>query len=120
MENDNRIPKYNRIRAGLNATFTKATTFKVVDANLGLVETYTVETGRDESGDHVFVECLSEEVATGAMVTRMYFPPKVVNAINRQRVALTVRIRRSTGKRIAKERMDRGELPGFMRKRVGA
>lgn len=117
--NDHQIPKYNRIRAGLNATFTKAATFKVVDANLGLVETYTVETGRDEGGDHVFIECLSEEVATGATVTRMYFPPKVVNAILRQRDSLTLTIRRRIGKESAQARKDRGELPGFMRK-VGA
>ena len=113
--NDNQIPKYNRIRSGLNARFTRAATFKVVEPNLGLVETYTVETGRDESGDHVFVECLSEEVATGATVTRMYFPPKVVNAIQRQRDSLTLMARRRRGKEQAQARKDRGELPGFLR-----
>jgi hypothetical protein len=117
---DHQIPTYNRIRAGLNAVFTKATTFKVVDANLGLVETYTIETGRDESGDHVFVEWLSEEVTTGATVTRMYFPPKVVKAIQRQRDALTARARSRRGKEAAQARKDRGELPGFMRKGVRA
>lgn len=110
------VPKYNRIRGGLNATFTKAATFKVVESTTGLAETYTIETGRDENGDHCFVERVDEEG-----VTRIYLPPKVVNAIARQRDALTKTIRRRIGKEQAQARKDRGELPGFMKhKRVGA
>jgi hypothetical protein len=115
--NDYTIPKYNRIRGGLNAVFTRPTSFKVVQETVGLSETYTIETGRDESGDHCFVERVDENTT----VTRIYLPPKVLNAIQRQRDSLTARARSRRGKEAAQARKDRGELPGFMRKKgVGA
>lgn len=111
IDQDHKIPKYSRIRAGLNATFTKATTFKVTDPNIGLSETYTVETGRDEQGDHCFVELVDE----GTTVTRIYLPPKVVNAIARQRSALSLTIRRRDSRQRAHQRMANGWKP-FARK----
>lgn len=111
MENDNTIPKYNRLRGGLNAVFTRPTTFKVVEGVTGLAETYTVETGRAEDGDYCFVERVDE---TG--VTRICLPPKVVNAIVRQRDALTAKARSRRATEVARARKERGELPGFMRK----
>jgi hypothetical protein len=113
MENDNTIPKYNRLRGGLNATFTRPTTFKVVEFATGIAETYTVETGRAEDGDYCFVERVDE-----VGVIRICLPPKVVNAIARQRESLTTRSRSRIGKELAKARKDRGELPGFMLKRA--
>jgi hypothetical protein len=74
----------------------------------------------------VFIECLSEELHSGATVTRMYFPPKVVKAILRQRDALSTRLKRSQAKRIAKERMAAGKARDgaaynpFAKKAVGA
>jgi hypothetical protein len=112
---DNQIPKYNRIRGALEgiALFTKAATIKNVQSVTGLVETFTVETGRHpEVGDYVFVEMVDENTE----VTRLALPPKVVNAIVRQREALTGRTRSRAAKDQAKARKERGEVPGFMRK----
>jgi hypothetical protein len=71
-----------------------------------------VETGRDDErgGDFIFIECVDE---TG--VTRLALPPRVANVIAAQRDSLTTRRRSIAGKRLAKERKDRGELPGFLR-----
>jgi hypothetical protein len=113
MNNDSTIPKYNRVRGGLNAVFTRPTTFKVVEETTGLADSYMVETGRDEQGDHCFVERVDE---TG--VIRMYLPPKVVNAIVRQRDALSAKSRSLRGKEQAQARKDRGEVPGFMKKKA--
>ena len=80
----------------------------------GKTETFVVETGRyDEmGGDFIFVECLDE-----SGVTRLCLPPRVANAIASQRDSLTTRRRSITGKRLAQERKDRGELPGFMKRK---
>lgn len=106
----NQIPKYNRLRGGLNATYARPTTFKVVEGLTGIAETYTVETGRAEDGDYCFVERVDE---TG--VIRICLPPKVINAIARQRDALSLAIRRRIGREKARERKERGELP-FVKK----
>lgn len=114
-DTDNTIAKYDRTRGQLEgvALFTRPSTIRVVQAITGKTETFVVETGRREDlGDFIFVECMDE---TG--VTRLALPPKVANAIAAQRDSLTARRRSIAGKRVAKERMDRGELPGFMKKR---
>lgn len=114
MDNDNTIQKYDRIRGGLHgvALFTKPSTIRNIQTITGRAETFVVETARhEELGDYIFVECVDE---TG--VTRLCLPPKVANAIASQRDSLTTRRRSIAGKRIAKERKDRGELPGFMKK----
>ena len=67
LDPDAKIPKYSRIRAGLNATFVKSTSIRNVQSELGLVESYSVESGRDEQGDHVFIERLDEVIAPGWM-----------------------------------------------------
>lgn len=113
MSEDNQISKYDRLRGTLNALFTKPSTVKNVESVTGRSETFVIETGRtEESGDYVFIERTDE-----LGVTRLVLPPKVANLVASQRDALTKRRRRATAKRVAQERMNRGELPGFMKKR---
>ena len=50
-------------------------------------------------------------------VVRLALPPKVANAIASQRDSLTSRRRSSASRASAKTRRERGELPGFIRKR---
>jgi hypothetical protein len=116
-DNDNTISKYDRLRGGVNGLFTKPSTIKVVQEITSKTETFVVETGRDDErgGDFVFIECVDE---TG--VTRLALPPRVANAIASQRESLTSRRRSLAGKRLAKERKDRGEVPGFMRGKTPA
>lgn len=113
-QNDNQISKYDRLRGSLHevALFTKPSTIKNVQNLTGESETFVVETARyDElGGDYIFVECVDK-----GGVVRLALPPKVANAIASQRESLTSRRRSITAKRVARERMDRGELPGFMR-----
>jgi hypothetical protein len=116
MINDNTVSKYDRIRGGLEgvALFTRASTVKHVETLTGRAETFIVETARhDELGDTVFVEMMDENG-----VVRLALPPKVSNLIVSQRDALTARRRRSAGKAQAKARKDRGEIPGFMRRKL--
>jgi hypothetical protein len=110
------ISKYDRLRGSMQqvAMFTRPSTIKNVQTITGVSETFVVETCRYEElgGDFVFVECVD---VTG--VTRLALPPKVANAIASQRDSLTTRRRRQAGQRQAQARKDRGELPGFMRKK---
>jgi hypothetical protein len=79
----------------------------------GKAETFVVETARhEELGDYVFVECVDE-----AGVIRLCLPPRVANAIASQRDSLTSRRRSIASKAVAKMRMERGEIPGFMKKK---
>lgn len=117
--NDRTIAVYDRTRGELEgvAVFTKPTTIKSVEAFTGKAVTFIVETarqavteGNNQQGDTIFVESMSE-----AGLVRMALPPKVANAIARQRDALSARARSKAAKLLAKERKERGELPGFMR-----
>jgi hypothetical protein len=113
---DHAINKYDRQRGGLKdvALFTKASTIMNVETITGKSETFIVETARyEDKGDYIFVQCLDE-----GNPTRICLPPRVANAIASQRESLTKRRRCIAGKAQAKSRKDRGELPGFMRKKV--
>lgn len=115
---DSTISKYDRLRGNLHdvALFTRPSTIKNVQNLTGQAETFVVETCRSEDlGDYIFIECVDE---TG--VTRLALPPRVANIIASQRDSLTARRRSAAGRRVAAERMDRGELPGFMRKKKEA
>ncbi len=57
------------------------------------------------------------EVASREGLTRVVLPPAVSEAIARQREAITAKTRSKAAKAAAQDRKDRGELPGFMRKR---
>jgi hypothetical protein len=118
MDNDHMISKFDRSVAGLqggNNLATKATTIEHTDPILGEAETFIVQTIRDQKGDHIIVKFVDKEG-----VKRLILPPKVTMTIARHRDALTARSRSNTAKATAKARMDRGELPGFMKKKVAA
>lgn len=118
------ISKYDDTRGSLEmqrlsgaAFFTKPSTVKNVEHIKGWAETFVVETARDpEKGDTIFVECVDER----NQVQRMALPPKVANAIARQREALTARMRSRAAKAQAQARKDAGYIPFRMRKEVGA
>ena len=117
MDNDNTVSKYDRVRGGLEgvAMFTRPSTIKNVQIVTGKSETFVVETSRhEELGDTIFIECMDE-----AGVTRLALPPRVANAIAAQRDSLTARRRSAAARAQAQAKKDRGELPGFMRKKVG-
>ena len=92
---------------------TKPTTFAAVDIS-GRGGIYTVLTIRGEKGDTVFITC-----SRSGETIEMILPPAVAKAIARQREALSTRTRSKVAKRVAQERKDRGELPGFMRAKKG-
>lgn len=114
MTTDNTVAKYDRVRGGLEgvALFTKPSTIKNVQIITGKAETFVIETARhEEFGDTIFVECMDENG-----VTRLALPPKVANAIARQRESLTTRSRSRAGKARAQADKAAGVVPGFMRK----
>lgn len=106
--------KFDRIRGGLQgvALFTKPSTVQHVESITGKSETFVIETARHENGDYIFVVCVDD---TGT--TRLCLPPRVSNLIASHRDALTARRRSIASKAVAKARKDRGELPGFARKK---
>jgi hypothetical protein len=115
MNEDYTVSKYDRLRGGMQgvALFTKPSTIKNVQGVTGKSETFVVETARhEELGDYIFIECMDE-----AGLVRLALPPRVANVICAQRDSLTKRRRSIAGKAQAKSRKDRGELPGFMRKK---
>ena len=116
MDQDHAISKYDRTYGGWRdvSLYTKPSTIQSVDLT-GRAETFIVQTMRhEEKGDMIFVQCMDEN----STVTRLALPPRVAAAIASQREALTARRRRIASKRVAQERKDRGELPGFMKKRA--
>ena len=109
------INKYDRLYGGMREVglMTKPSAVKVTESITGRSETFVVQTARHaESGDYIFIERMDENG-----VTRIVLPPKVAKAIASHRNALTARRRSIHSKAAAKARKDRGELPGFMRKK---
>jgi hypothetical protein len=110
MDNNNQVPKYDRLRGGLEgiALFAKPSTIRNVETITGRAETFMVETGRhSELGDFVFIE-LTDEFG----VIRICLPPKVANVVASQRDALSARRRSLSAKRIMDERLANGFDPG--------
>ena len=107
------VSKYDRIRGGLHgvALFTKPSTIRSVQAITGKSESFIIETARhEELGDTIFIEAVDENG-----VVRIALPPKAAAVIASQRDSLTARRRSAAGRRVAAERAERGELPGFMK-----
>lgn len=111
------ISKYDRLYGGskLVGLMTKPSTVKNVEAVTGRTETWIVQTARHEDGDRIYIECVDEN----SQVTRLALPPKVAKAIESQRDSLTTTHRRRISKAAAKSRMERGELPAFLKKKRG-
>ena len=74
----------------------------------GLSQTYR----HREQGDTIFLETISAE---GSI--RIAIPPKVAEAIARQRDSLTDKSRSKAAKATAADRKARGVVPAFMKKR---
>src|SRR5215469_3946592 len=107
---DQTVSKFDRVRGGLQgvALFTKPSTIQNVESVTGKSETFIVERCRFENGDYVFLQQVDD-----SGVVRVVLPPKVVNAISSHGDSLTTRNKSRVGKRLAQERKDRGEVPGF-------
>ncbi len=116
-DNNNQISKYDRMYGSskMVGMMTKPSTVQSVEGVTGRAETFIVQTARHEDGDRVYVQCVDEN----QQVIRLALPPRVANAIAAQRDALTAKRRSITSKRLAQERKERGELPGFMAKKAG-
>lgn len=116
MEQFETLSKHDRVYAGLlggNNLQTKATTIETVQKVTGETETFIVQTIRDERGDNIVLKFIDKEG-----VKRLILPPRVADTILRQRDSLTTRGRSLSSKATAQARKDRGELPGFLRKRA--
>jgi len=89
----------------------KPSTIRAIVPLIGASQTFIVQTYRQkDTGDTIFLECVDVD---GSF--RLAIPPKVADAIARQREALTTKIRSRIAKQQAQERKDRGEIP-FLRK----
>lgn len=106
-------------------TASRPTTIRTILPIIGSSQTFIIQTFRKRepdsekeksvpSEDFVFIEYVGAE---GSM--RFVLPPKAANAIARQRQAMTDSVRSQTAKRLAEERRDRGERPGFMKNKKG-
>jgi hypothetical protein len=120
MEQYETISKFDRAFAGLqggNNLQTKPTTIESVNNITGEAETFIVQTIRaeDRKGDFIVVKFLDKD---GHI--RLILPPKVSATIARQAQALTDRARSNAAKAQAMERKLRGEVPGFLRKKVNS
>lgn len=109
--------EFDRILASLNGlpdvTHTQPSTIRSVDF-IGTSRTYIVTTYRmRERGDTVFLETIGSD----GLAQRLVLPPPVVDAIVRQRDALTTKVRRKIGKASAEDRKRRGIQPAFLAKK---
>ncbi len=96
-----------------DVTTSGMSTIRTMSPLIGAAQTFIVQTYRQrEVGDHVFIECVS---ADGSF--RLVLPPRVADAIARQRDALATKVRVKLGRAAAAERKARGEVPGFMKGR---
>lgn len=116
-EQQNGYGIYDRMLSGFHGlpdvVQVRPTTIRAVAPMIGASQTFIVQTIRQhEKGDYIFLEV----VEPGGTV-RIALPPAVANAIARQRESLTARVRSKTAKRVAQDRKDRGELPGFMKRK---
>jgi hypothetical protein len=115
MDEFQKTNEYDRLYAAMkdgNALMTKPSTIKYVEKMTGSTKTYIIQTAREEAGDTVFVEQIDRDGTV-----RLYMPAKVTNAVASQRDSLTTRRRSISGRATAQARKDRGELPGFMKKK---
>lgn len=91
---------------------TKPSTIQHVPTlGVGGEQVFVVQTVRQrERGDTIFLRVMGQEG-----VTRIVIPPKVANAIARQREALTAKTRSKIAKARAADLAAQGIKPGFLR-----
>lgn len=94
-----------------NGAHTQPTVVQAIDF-YGNTTSYMIQTVRTDEGVTAFVTQVN---AAGSV--RYMLPQHVLATIDRQRAAITTKIRRRHGRRIAEERMAAGIQPGFLRKR---
>lgn len=113
------VDNFDRLMGSLHGlpdgACTDPSTIQVVPTlGVGGVETFIVQTYRQRDiGDNIFLQHISP-----SGTTRLVIPPKVADAIARQRDRLTTKVRSKAGKRTADARKAAGILPGFMKGRA--
>ena len=103
------LTTYDRMMSGFEGlpdiTRTSPATLQVVAPMIGKVQTFIVQTIRQQSsGDHVFLQ-----IVTGSEAIRVVLPPRVADTIARQRGALSTKVRSKHAKRVMADRIARGE-----------
>src|SRR5262245_1588493 len=109
-QNYETIEKYDRILGGLKdiAQFARATTIKNFETLTGKAETFVIMMARHaEMGDYAFIEQIDEKM----QVTRVYLPPKAIDALFRQRISLGKKLRSIASRATMKARMEAGYVP---------
>jgi hypothetical protein len=119
MEQGSSINHFDRMLGALDGlpdvVSTKAATVRALTPLIGAAQTFIVQTYRQhDKGDTIFLEYVG---ADGQF--RLVIPAAVADTIARQREALTGKSRSRAAKRLAQERKDRGEVPGFLRGKKG-
>jgi hypothetical protein len=109
--------QFDRLLGGLlglpDISSTKPSTIRTVTPIVGTSQVFIVQTYRQRDvGDTIFLECVNKEGTV-----RLAIPPAVAEAITRQRDALTGKTRSKAAKINAQARKERGELPGFMKRK---
>ena len=95
-----------------NGAHAQPTVVQAIDF-YGHATSYMIQTVRtEEKGIMAFVTMVN---AAGSV--RTILPQSVLTVIDRQRAAITTKLRRRNGRRIAEERMAAGIQPGFMKKK---
>ena len=94
-----------------NGAHTQPTVVQAIDF-YGNTTSYMIQTVRTDEGVTAFVTQVS---AQGSV--RYMLPQNVLATIDRQRGAITTKIRRRHGRRIAEARKAAGIQPGFMKKK---
>jgi len=94
-----------------NGAHTQPTVIQAIDF-YGNTTSYMIQTVRTDEGVTAFVTLVN---AQGSV--RTILPQSVLLAIDRQRAAITTKLRRRHGKRLAEERAAAGIAPGFMKKK---
>ena len=109
---------FNRVIGSLDGLpdvrHTRPTTVTTVHPLIGESQTFVVQTYRQkEQGDTIFLQFIDQDGGD-----RIVIPPRVADAIARQRDALTTASRRAAGRENAAARAARGEQPAFLRRKV--
>lgn len=94
-----------------NGAHTQPTVIQAIDF-YGNTTSYMIQTVRNEEGVIAFVTQVN---AQGSV--RYILPQRVLATLDRQRDAITTKIRRRHGRRIAEERAAAGIKPGFLKKK---
>jgi len=94
-----------------NGASTQPTVVQSIDF-YGNTTSFMIQTVRTEEGSTAFVTQVNAQGSA-----RYILPPHVLATLDRQRDALSLKIRRRHGRRIAEERKAAGLEPGFLRKK---